>query len=230
MRVTPMMRNRLDIRFEVTEAGIAYAMQRRGIRDFALSYGEWEKIFSSNQSSVKKKLQLAMREHFEDITRAHQMCSNIEKEWKKNEARVLVWIEDLTGFLYKTPNVSIFIVPYMFAETPFKSLPLVILGKIRKGWGYTETIAHELTHIIFNQNSNLGSSMTHPFVQLIEEEIALRCGVRRSYFDYEIPQFAEWIWRAKRIKGQWDCYLRDKNNYHDIAEFIREVQRLSEGD
>lgn len=78
----------------------------------------------------------------------------------------------------------------------------MIVGK-SKGWNYPEIVAHELTHILFNQNFNFGSEIEHPYVQLVEEEIAVRLGVRKNYFDYHVPDFAVWIHKAKRMKRTW---------------------------
>jgi hypothetical protein len=127
---------------------------------------------------------------------------------------------------FKEPVVRVCVVPFASGEIPFRNLPLMIVGKIRKGWDYPETIAHELVHILFNQNFSFESEVEHPYVQLVEEEIAVRLGARSKYFDYEIPAFAGWIHRAKMMEIPWRRYLQHIEDYKDIAQFIRENEKL----
>lgn len=101
-----------------------------------------------------------------------------------------------------------------------------MFGRIRKGWDYPETIAHELVHVLFNQNFNLNPEILHPYIQLIEEEVALRLGVRSHYFDYEIPAFATWVHKAKRREKPWKHYLLHIQEYDTVLEFILEDANL----
>ena len=107
----------------------------------------------------------------------------------------------------------------------FKNIPLIVIGKIRKGWGYPETIAHELAHVLFNQNFKLKSQVEHPYVQLIEEEIAVRLGERSKYFDYEIPAFADWVHDAQQRERAWKHYLQNIEDFEDISGFIKETEK-----
>jgi hypothetical protein len=112
---------------------------------------------------------------------------------------VVGWIKEITQLDFKCSRIRVFTVAFPSGVVPFRDIPLMIVGK-SKGWDYPETIAHELAHIIFNQNFDLCAEVEHPYVQLIEEEVAVRLGVRSDYFVYPIPDFADWVKRAQRIK------------------------------
>jgi hypothetical protein len=134
----------------------------------------------------------------EEYLTAGTLKEVVEKEWRRREKNVLAWLKELTKVNFKEPTVKVCVVPFAAGQTPFMDIPLVVVGKIRKRWGYPETIAHELAHILFNQNFDFESEVEHPYVQLIEEEIAVRLGVRSRYFDYEIPASAEWVYKAQQ--------------------------------
>jgi hypothetical protein len=77
---------------------------------------------------------------------------------------------------------------------------------------------------LFNQNFDFESEVAHPYVQLIEEEIAVRLSVRARYFDYEIPAFAEWVHKAQQKEKAWKQYLQSIGEFSDISQFIKECE------
>lgn len=165
----------------------------------------------------------------EECAEAERLKEIVEKRWRQREKDVLAWLRELTKVDFKEPVVGVCVVPFASGEIPFRDVPLMIVGKIRKGWDYPETITHELAHILFNQNFSFESEVEHPYVQLIEEEIAVRLGARSKYFDYEIPVFAGWVHEAKKREKPWRTYLQHIENYRDISQFIRENEKLAKG-
>jgi hypothetical protein len=97
---------------------------------------------------------------------------------------------------------------------------LIVLGYIREGWYYPETIAHELAHIFFNYYTDFSTGKAHPFIQLIEEEIAVRLNHRGSYFCYDIPNGAYWVKDAQQLLGIWKEYIHNRKEYQDISDLI----------
>lgn len=162
----------------------------------------------------------------EKCAEAERLREIIEKRWRQREKDVVSWLRELTKVNFKEPVVRVCVVPFASGQTPFRDVPLMIVGRIRKGWGYPETIGHELAHILFNQNFSFESGVEHPYVQLIEEEIAVRLGVRSKYFDYEVPAFAGWVHEAKKREMAWREYLQHIEDYRDIGQFIRENEKL----
>jgi len=217
----------VTILFEVNKLAIAYALQRAKIRDFGISHFRWNKLF-------KGIIDVADESFLKDITRdlgdecreAKQLLEKVKRKWRAHEQQILSWIKDVTKVDFKEPSVRVCVVPVTAGLTPFKDIALIIVGKIRRGWGYPETIAHELVHVLFNQNFSLDPEILHPYVQLIEEEIAVRLGVRSHYFDYEIPNFATWVHKAKQRENAWKHYLHKIQKYKDISEFILEEENL----
>lgn len=211
--------------FEVDKLVIAYIMQIRGIKDFGFSMEKWNR-FSKRVYNEKDKLLVdGINEGLdEEHVAAGRLKEIVEKEWTRHEKNVLAWLEELTKVNFKEPTVKVCVVPFAAGQTPFRDIPLVVVGKIRKGWGYPETIAHELAHILFNQNFDFESEVAHPYVQLIEEEIAVRLSVRARYFDYEIPAFAEWVHKAQQKEKAWKQYLQSIGEFSDISQFIKECE------
>jgi len=138
---------------------------------------------------------------------------------------VLAWLQELTRVGFRDQTVRVCVVPFASGQTPFRDIPLIVVGNIRKGWRYPETIAHELAHVLFNQNFKFKSDVEHPYVQLIEEEIAVRLGARAKYFDYEIPAFAEWVHKAQQMEKAWRRYLQHIEDFKDIPQFIKENEQ-----
>ncbi|UCH57277.1 MAG: hypothetical protein JSV18_08095 [Candidatus Bathyarchaeota archaeon] len=74
---------------------------------------------------------------------------------------------------------------------------------------------------MFNQNFDFNDEIEHPYIQLIEEEIAIRLDSRSNYIDYAIPEFAGWVHEAKEEAHAWRKYLEHIEDFEDISEFIR---------
>jgi hypothetical protein len=209
--------------FEVDKLAIAYIMQLRGIRDFGISMERWNRFFKGVYNEKDKLFVDGINEGLdEEYVTVCRLKEIVEKEWRRREKNVLTWLKELTKVDFKEPTVKVCVVPFAAGQTPFRDISLVVVGKIRKGWGYPETIAHELAHISFNQNFDFESEVEHPYVQLIEEEIAVRLGVRARYFDYEIPAFAKWVYKAQQKEKAWRQYLQSIGEFSDISQFIKE--------
>jgi len=180
------------IEFQADKLVIAYVMQLRGIKDYGISRQKWNRLLKKTHNGNDRQwLQEIQKGLDEESSAAEKLKETIEQKWSQNEKSVLTWLRQLTKVDFRIPKVRVCIVPFAAGQVPFKDLPLVVVGKIRQGWGYPETIAHELAHILFNQNFQLEDEVKHPYIQLIEEEIAVRLGARSKYFDYLIPDFAD---------------------------------------
>lgn len=212
----------LRISFEVNKLAIAYIMQLRGLKDFGIGRNTWKKIligaYGQSELAIVEEIQSRLKK---ESYEAKRLKNIIEKNWRLHEKKILAWLKELTQVNFKTSKVKVCTVPFGAGQTPFRDIPLMIIGKIRNGWGYPETIAHELAHILFNQNFTLQSEIEHPYVQLIEEEIAVRLGVRSKYFDYEVPAFADWVRRAQQREESWRHYLQNIKDFKDISQFIK---------
>ena len=57
----------------------------------------------------------------------------VEKNWRRYEKNVLAWLKELTRVDFKEPTVRVCVVPFGAGQTPFKDIPLIVVGKIRKG-------------------------------------------------------------------------------------------------
>jgi len=216
----------VTIVFEVDKVAIAYIMHLRGIEDFGISRAMWnrllKRIYDEKDELLLKEIKARLRDQYRA---AEKLKEIVEKEWRLHEKNVLAWLKELTKVDFKEPTVRVSVVPFGAGQVPFKDIPLIVVGKIRKGWGYPETIAHELAHILFNENFRFKSQVEHPYVQLIEEEIAVRLGARSKYFDYEIPAFAEWVLKAQQKEKAWKHYLRHIEDFKDISEFMKENEK-----
>lgn len=213
----------MKVIFEANKLAIIYIMQVRGIRDFGISRAGWNKLFRGAHMGRDK---LLIKEIREEYLASEKLKEIIENEWRQNEKNVLAWLMELTKVDFKKAIVKVCVVPFAAGQIPFKNIPLIIVGKIREGWGYPETIAHELAHVLFNQNFHFRNEVEHPYVQLIEEEIAVRLGVRSRYFDYEIPAFAEWVYKAQQKEKAWKQYLRQIKDFRDISRFIEKNEEI----
>jgi hypothetical protein len=218
----------VEIVFAVDKIAIAYVMQLRGIRDFAITMEKWEQLFRGTSDKKRvplpKQIESGLDEEYQNSSKLKEQ---IEQEWKRREADVLAWLKELTNVDFKEPQVKVCVVPFGAGMTPSRRVPLIVVGKIRKGWGYPETIAHELAHVLFNQNFESENDVEHPYVQLIEEEIAVRLGARSRYFDYEIPAFAVWVHEAQRREKAWRHYLQHIEDFTSIAQFVTENEGLT---
>lgn len=212
--------------FEVDNLAIAYIMQLRGIKDFRISRVTWNRllkgVYDERDKLLLKEFHVRLEEECEA---ARKLKVIVEKEWRRHEKNMLAWLKELTKVDFKEPTVRVCVVPFGAGQTPFKDVPLIVVGKIREGWGYSESIAHELAHVLFNQNFKLNSQVEHPYVQLIEEEIAVRLGARSKYFDYEIPAFARWVHKAQQREKAWKHYLQHVEDFKDISVFIKETEK-----
>ena len=219
----------VKIVFEVDKLVIAYIMQLRGIRNFGISTAKWNRFFrgvhDEEDKTFIKEIQGGLDEEY---VAAEKLKQIVEKEWRRNEKNVLTWLWELAKVDFRKPTVKVCVVPFAAGEIPFTNIPLVVVGKIREGWGYSETIAHELAHILFNQNFRFKNESEHPYIQLIEEEIAVRLGVRSKYFDYEIPAFADWVRKAQQKEKAWRRYLQHIEHFKDISQFIEENEEIRE--
>lgn len=217
----------VKIVFQVDKVAIAYTMQIKGVRDFGISTEEWNKLLAKTDGNKYKASVNEIQNGLKDEYIAAQPLKRIiETEWMLHEENVLAWLKEMTRLDFKKPTISVCVVPFQAGMTPFRNLPVVVVGKIRTGWGYPETLAHEFAHVMFNQNLKFDSEIEHPYVQLIEEEIAVRTGARSKYFDYEIPSFAKWVHKAQQKEKSWKQYLSHIEDHKDIAEFIRENENI----
>ncbi len=197
------------------------------MKDFQVSGEKWNRLLKEVYDGKEKLLANKILEGLdEEYVTAGKLEQVVEKEWRRHEKNVVAWLKELTKVDFKEPKVKVYVVPFAAGEIPFRNIPLVVVGKIRKGWGYPETIAHELAHILFNQNFNFESEVEHPYVQLIEEEIAVRLGARSKYFDYEIPVFADWVHKAQQKERAWRRYLQQIEDFRDISQFIEENEEI----
>lgn len=211
------------ISFDVDKLAIAYIMQLRGIRDFRIDRSVWNSLFRGvygrSELTTVREIQAGLRR---EANKAEQLRETIEKKWRLHEQTILDWLREITQVDFKAPAVRVCVVPFGAGQTPFRNIPLIVVGKIRKGWKYPETLAHELAHVLFNQNFDLESEVEHPYIQLIEEEIAVRLGSRPRYFSYEIPGFADWAEKARQKEKAWKGYLQRIIEFKDISQFIEE--------
>jgi hypothetical protein len=216
----------LKVVFEVNKLVIAYVMQLRGIRDFQVSEEEWNRLLKGVYDGKDK---LSVSKAFEGLddecVAAERLREIVEQKWRTHEREVLAWLKELTRVNFKESTVKVCVVPLAAGLTPFRNVPLIVVGKIRKGWDYPETIAHELAHVLFNQNFDFENRVEHPYVQLIEEEIAIRLGARSKYFDYEIPAFADWVHKAQQKEKAWRWYLQHIEDFSDISQFIEKNEQ-----
>jgi hypothetical protein len=216
----------VKIEFHVDKAVIAYIMQQKGISDFGISAKKWNRLLRRDpRSEADHFVQKIQKNLNVESSEAEQLKSVIEKKWRQNENDVLLWLRQLTKTDFRTSAVRVCIVPFPAGQVPFRDLALIVVGKIRQGWDYPETIAHELAHILFNQNLKLGDEVEHPYVQLIEEEIAVRLGVRSKYFDYDVPSFAEWVRKAQQREKAWKHYAHHTQEFKNISQFISENEK-----
>jgi len=216
------------IEFQVDRLVIAYIMQQRCIKDYGISTKKWNRLLKrANSQEADEFVQEIQKELTAESSEAEQLKVAIEKKWSLNEKSVLTWLRQLTRVDFITPEVRVCIVPFAAGQVPFKDLPLIVVGKIRQGWGYPETIAHELAHILFNQNFQLQNEVEHPYIQLIEEEIAVRLGARSKYFDYEIPSFAEWVHKAQQREKAWKHYMQHVKEFRNVSQFIIENEKTN---
>lgn len=213
----------VKILFEVDRLVIACIMQQNGIKDFGISSEKWNRIL---QGVCRKKDMMRIDEFRKELDEEQALATTlketVEKKWRQNEQKVLAWLKELTRVDFRESTIRVCVVAFRAGQVPFRDIPLIVVGRIREGWGYPETITHELAHVLFNQNFRLPDEVTHPYVQLMEEEIAVRLGVRAKYFDYDIPAFAEWVRKARQKEKAWKQYLLHIKRFKDISQFIRE--------
>jgi hypothetical protein len=203
-------------------------MQQRGIKDYGISTKKWKRLLKRvNYQEADQSVQKIQNELTAESSEAEQVEATIEKKWRLHEKNVLTWLRQLTRVDFKSSEVRVCVVPFAAGQVPFKDLPLIIVGKIRQGWDYPETIAHELAHILFNQNFKLENEVEHPYVQLIEEEIAVRLGARSKYFDYQIPDFADWVHKAQKREKAWKHYVQHATKFRNVSQFIVETEKTS---
>jgi hypothetical protein len=218
----------VKIILEVNKLVIGYIMQLRGIKGFGIDRSKWNRLFRGVYDEKDEWLIKQIKTELEkEYVSAEELKKVVEKEWRRHEKNVLAWLKELTKADFKEPTIKVCIVPFAAGQTPFKNIPLIIVGKIREGWGYPETIAHELAHVLFNQNFHFRNEVEHPYVQLIEEEIAVRLGARSKYFDYEIPAFAEWVYKAQQKERIWRHYLEHVEDFKGIFQFIEENEETN---
>lgn len=214
----------VSIVFDADPLVTAYSLQRKGVKDFDIHQTEWHRLFKYTRSQAAEKARERLkRELTEECETAKELLPRAEREWRACEKRVVGWIKEMTKLDFKSRRIRVSIVAFPSGVVPFKDIPLMIVGKSR-GWNYPETIAHELAHIVFNQNLDLSPEVEHPYVQLVEEEVAVRLRVRSGYFAYLIPDFADWVKRAQRIKPAWLYYLDNLDEFHAISDFIKKCE------
>lgn len=212
----------VNIIFEIDKLAIAYIIQLRKIRDYGVKRTKWRNLFKGTLNEEDEYLIRNIETSLEsEYAASRKIMETVEEKWLEHGRNIINWLRELTKVEFRQPSVRVCVVPYNAGQTPFKDIPLIIVGKIRGGWDYPETIAHELAHVLLNQNFDFDDEIEHPYIQLIEEEIAVRLGARSEYFDYEIPEFARWVHKAKEEEQAWREYLEHLDDYKDISEFIR---------
>lgn len=142
--------------FEVDKLAIAYIMQLRGIRNFGVSRKKWNKLLRKIYNEKDKLLVTEIQKELkEEYAAAEKLKEIVEREWRRYEKYVLTWIKELTKVGFKEPTVRVCVVPFGAGQTPCKNVPLIMVGKIRKGWEYPETLAHELLISCSTKTSSL---------------------------------------------------------------------------
>jgi len=124
---------RADI--EVDKLAIAYIMQLRGIKDFGISRKKWNKFLKGIRDEEDRPLVEEIQNGLnEEPIAAEKVKRIIEREWRHHEKNVLAWLSELTKVDFKESAVRVCVVPFGAGQTPFKDIPLIVVGKIRKGW------------------------------------------------------------------------------------------------
>jgi len=213
-----------NIQFVVNSLAIGYAADLRGELSLGLPWAEWKEIFTAPHNLKKKHIEAMIPQSLKK--EAHTLKSGIEDTWRTDENKVLNMLEKLTKWKLPDLTVRICVVPFHCSRVPFPGIPLIVLGYIRGGWHYPETIAHELAHILFNYYTDFDTARVHPFIQLIEEEIAVRLGLRSGYFAYDIPPEALWIKRAQKMLTIWKEYLAHGDKYNNITDLVNNEENL----
>jgi hypothetical protein len=218
----------VEVKFQVDALVIAYIMQERGIKDYGISLEKWKELLKkASIQEVDEFVRKIRKELTAESFEAEHLKVAIKKKWSQHRKNVLTWLRQLTRVSFRTPEVRVCVVPFAAGQVPFKDLPLIIVGKIRQGWDYPETIAHELAHILFNQNFKLENEVEHLYIQLIEEEIAVRLGARSKYFDYQVPDFAGWVRKAQQREKVWKHYVQHVTEFRNVSQFIVETEKTS---
>ncbi len=213
------------IQIDVDNLAIGYVADLNHALSFGLSWWQWKELFSASSSLQRNKIEELIPENLrEDAIRLKMV---IEEKWLSKEKLVATWLEELTRWPFPPVAVHISVVPFQCSQVPFPGLPLIMLGSIREGWQYPETIAHELAHIFFNHYTTFSTEEVHPLVQLIEEEVSVRLGHRPRYFAYTIPPGAHWVRTAQTLIGAWKDYLDNPETKKNIADLRYAVTSLS---
>lgn len=126
----------VTILFEVNKLAIAYALQRRKIRDFGIKQSHWNKLFKGITDTSDESFLNEIKGNLENECReAKKLKKKIEKRWRLHEQRILSWIRDITRVDFKEPVVRVCVVPVAAGVTPFKDIALIIVWQNQKGMG-----------------------------------------------------------------------------------------------
>jgi len=168
------------------------------------------------------------RKEFKRLYSETQKYKNwIEKEWLKNEDKILNFIQENSGLeIKRNKKIDVFI-----------THPKLLNGKtiIKKNiicWGHSEDwknysiiyLTHELMHILTKEKIN--SHTMHALIELlIDNELRIFLNKKGKYFKENKQHVGhEYLFDIeKKILPKWKKYLKDKNqkNLIDLEEKIK---------
>jgi hypothetical protein len=150
----------------------------------------------------------------------------LEKEWNKNEKKILGWITKLSGLKIPNKSITIFVTHPKFNNGRSLAEKDVIL------WGHPEDwknyslvyLTHELLHLLTKKCAK--PFITHALIELLaDNEIRIRLNNGGTYFkegkhSVGHPYLAE---LEKKILPQWKKFMKDRKG-KDLLDLEKKIK------
>jgi hypothetical protein len=137
----------------------------------------------------------------------------LEKEWNKNEKKILGWVEELSGLKIPNKTITVFVTHPKFRNGK------TLIEKDVICWGHSEDwknyslvyLTHEILHILTKKY--IGSYVMHALIELLaNDEIRIRLNGGGVYFkegkhmvNHSYLQKIE-----KKILPQWKKFIKNR--------------------
>ncbi|UCH57278.1 MAG: hypothetical protein JSV18_08100 [Candidatus Bathyarchaeota archaeon] len=109
-------------------------MQLREIRDYGVDRGRWRNLFKEKKGEedefLFRELEASLKA---ECCAASKIKKVVEEKWLEHGEKIIKWLRDLTKIEFKQPLVVVCVVPFNAGQTPFRDIPLIIVGRIREG-------------------------------------------------------------------------------------------------
>ena len=148
----------------------------------------------------------------------------VQKQWRRNEKKILSFVESITGIKLPKKTIDIYLTHPKLNNGMTLDDSTIVWSHSEDWKNYaTVYLCHELMHIFTNHDP---SEITHAVIELMtDNELRIHLNGKGIYFKESGKEVGHRSLRKleKKILPRWKIYLKKKDK--NIFKFLEEIKR-----